>query len=199
MQFVFGVGSLILGYLFGSINAAVVISGKFLGGDVRQKGSHNAGATNMARVYGLKAGFAVFLMDFAKTIIPMVIGNALLGSLGAALAGAGCEIGHCWPLYFKFKGGKGVTTAWAVGTIIDWRIGLIALAVWVILHLIYGRASVNSLAAVLCFPIFAFVFGHPSHIIILGFVTAVLVWVRHAENIKRLLRGEEKRLTLGGK
>lgn len=105
----------LIAYLLGSFCASIPLSKRVYGGDVREKGSGNAGATNMARVYGMKAGIATFMLDAVKTAAAMLIGAAIGGEAGKALAGAACIVGHCWPVYFSFRGGKGVSVGAALG------------------------------------------------------------------------------------
>ena len=105
----------LIAYLLGSFCASIPLSKRVYGGDVREKGSGNAGATNMARVYGMKAGIATFMLDAVKTAAAMLIGVAIGGEAGKALAGAACIVGHCWPVYFSFRGGKGVSVGAALG------------------------------------------------------------------------------------
>lgn len=99
----------IIAYLLGSVCASIPLSKRCMGEDIRQKGSGNAGATNAARVFGLKAGLVTLALDMAKTVAAMLIGKVLAGVTGEALSGAMCIIGHCFPLYFGFRGGKGVS------------------------------------------------------------------------------------------
>ena len=105
----------LIAYLLGSFCASIPLSKHVYGGDVRENGSGNAGATNMARVYGMKAGIATFVLDAVKTAAAMLIGAAIAGEAGKALAGAACIVGHCWPVYFSFRGGKGVSVGAAIG------------------------------------------------------------------------------------
>ena len=145
----------VLSYLSGSISASILISKWFYKGDVRNFGSHNAGATNMARVYGLLGGLAVLAGDFLKAVIAMglpwllgvLIPEFTYAELAYCLAGAGCFLGHAFPVFFKFKGGKGVTVGAAIALMIDWRIFLIILAVFVIVFIITHIVSVSSISA----------------------------------------------------
>ena len=105
----------LIAYLLGSFCASIPLSKRVYGGDVREKGSGNAGATNMARVYGMKAGLATFAADAVKTVAAMLIGSKLGGVSGEAVAGAACIIGHCFPVYFSLRGGKGVSVGAALG------------------------------------------------------------------------------------
>jgi len=110
---------LIIGsYLIGSISFSVLMS-KLLGGDVRKKGSGNAGATNMARVYGMSAGLLTLLLDGLKAVLCSAVGKMMFGDAGLAIAGAACIFGHCFPIFHGFKGGKGVAVGCALAFMID--------------------------------------------------------------------------------
>ncbi len=115
----------IAGYLLGSVSISILMSKKAMGGDVREKGSGNAGATNMARVYGWSAGFLTLGGDMLKAAIAMLIGLLLLGDLGIAIGGIAAMIGHCFPVFYGFKGGKGVSILAAVACFMDWRVVVI--------------------------------------------------------------------------
>ena len=106
-------------YLLGSVNVAIIITKLFMRKDVRKYGSHNAGATNVARSFGLPLGIATMLGDFGKTVLSMLIGRWVLGDNGMLMAAGACIIGHCFPVYFRFKGGKGVATAGCIALMIE--------------------------------------------------------------------------------
>lgn len=199
----------VISYLLGSVSASILISKWFYKGDVRNFGSHNAGATNMARVYGLLGGLAVLAGDFLKAVIAMGL-PWLLGvlipeftyvELAYCLAGAGCFIGHAFPVFFKFKGGKGVTVGAAIALMIDWRIFLIILAVFVIVFIfthIVSVSSISAAAAIIVAAVLFFVFkvGNFSvYRLVLAAFAGVSVIYLHRSNIGRLIRGEEKKFT----
>lgn len=117
---------LALGYLIGSLSVSILISKYIFHQDVRTLGSGNAGAANAARTLGAGVGLLTLLGDFLKGVISMLLGSCLGGATGLAIAGAACMIGHCFPIYFGFKGGKAVATAAAVALMIDWRVFLSA-------------------------------------------------------------------------
>ena len=137
----------IAGYLLGSVSISILMSKKAMGGDVREKGSGNAGATNMARVYGWSAGFLTLGGDMLKAAIAMLIGLLLLGDLGIAIGGIAAMIGHCFPVFYGFKGGKGVSILAAVACFMDWRVVVIGLAIFIIVALLTKKVSPGSLAA----------------------------------------------------
>ena len=128
---------LALGYLIGSLSVSILISKYIFHQDVRTLGSGNAGAANAARTLGAGVGLLTLLGDFLKGVISMLLGSCLGGATGLAIAGAACMIGHCFPIYFGFKGGKAVATAAAVALMIDWRVFLSAFAVFAIAGCVY--------------------------------------------------------------
>ncbi len=190
--------SAVLGYLLGSISVSIVLSRCVFHQDVRQAGSGNAGATNAARVFGLGAGVLTFLGDFAKTMSAMWLGRLLGGEAAMCIAGAAALIGHCFPLYFGFRGGKAVSAGAAVALMLDWRIFLLAAAVFAIAAYISRIASVSSMLASVALAAGAFIFGADTPCLILACFTCILVIVMHRANIARLIAGTEPKFH-GGK
>ena len=137
-------------------------------------------------------GLLTLLLDGIKTALAMWLGTLLAGEPGASLGAAACLIGHCWPVYFRFKGGKGVSVAGAIAVWLDWRLILILIAVFLILAFVSKRVSVGSLSAALAYP-FAMLLlgGFDWHQLALGFLILVLVFFTHRENIKRIIAGTE--------
>ena len=113
-----------IGYFLGSLSFSIIISKLFLGRDIRKHGSGNAGATNMTRVFGWAAGVATLAFDFLKGMSAMLIGQKLLGDPGVCLGGMSVMAGHCFPIFHRFKGGKGILTTWAYNLLINWKIFL---------------------------------------------------------------------------
>ena len=111
-------------FFVGSLSLSILASKTFFGGDIREKGSGNAGATNMARVHGWGAGLLTLAGDAAKAAVCMLAGKALAGEIGLCLGAGACMLGHCFPVLHNFKGGKGIAVGGAVGFGIDWRVGL---------------------------------------------------------------------------
>ena len=207
MEVLLPIISFVLGYLVGSINVSVIVSKIVYNSDVRKYGSGNAGATNMARVYGLVGGIIVLVGDFGKCILAMLLcgyfGGENSGEYCRLLAGAGCIIGHAFPLYFKFKGGKGVTVGAAIALMIDWKALVIILAVFVIVFIITRIVSASSISAaaslivvVVCFYLFQGPLQYVTLLeMLLGIFASVLVIALHHQNIKRLIDGTEKKFT----
>lgn len=199
--------SALASYLIGGVNGAILLSGICYRQDIREYGSGNPGFTNFKRVYGFGAPtVGVLLVDILKTVIPVLatalILNARSGEwqLGAQFAGLFCMFGHCFPVWYKFKGGKaflaGATAVWFV----DWRMALIAAGVFLILLFTLHYMSLSSITAAFVCPIALAVLGFSMWWVeILSIASAVLVIARHHANIGRLLRKEESKFYLGKK
>lgn len=190
--------SALIGYLFGSVNLAILVSRYIKHQDVRELGSKNAGATNVARVFGMKMGVLTLLGDFLKTIAAMFVGRALYGEIGTVAAVGACLVGHCWPLYFGFRGGKGVATGACVILIVDWRVFLVVVATFAIIFLLTRIVSLSSLAAATAAPIAVLLFKNIEFpFVLLTFFAAALVWFHHRTNLKRLIEGTEQKFKPG--
>ena len=183
----------LLGYFLGALSFSIILTKAHYKKDVREAGSGNAGATNVARVFGLKIGAATLLCDIVKLVVPMLIGLHFNSRLGMAVAGIAGIIGHCFPVYFNFRGGKGVSVAAAIAIFIDWRVTLIALSVFIIVAAITKIVSISSIFAVTAIAVLTIVFKLDTPSIVLGVSTAVIVIFMHRENIVRLIHGEEKK------
>ena len=196
----------IIAYLLGSISFSVIISKKMAGFDVREKGSGNAGSTNVLRTVGKKAAILTLICDCLKGIVAILI--AVLASkivkgtdagLLVQLAGVAVVIGHTFPIFFRFKGGKGVATSLGVLLIIDWQIGLICLVFALTLMALTRFVSLGSVSAAILFPILTIFIQEnyivPGNYIIFGVVLAAIVVFNHRANVKRLLTGTENKLS----
>ncbi len=181
----------LIAYLLGSFCASIPLSRCVYGGDVREKGSGNAGATNMARVYGMKAGLATFAADTVKTVAAMLIGSALGGVSGEALAGAACIIGHCFPVYFSFRGGKGVSVGAALGLMTGPWVLAVIMAVFFAVSLSTRKVSLGSMCAAVSLPIAAVLTKAAAPMLYMCVFSAALVVFMHRGNIGRLLSGTE--------
>lgn len=182
---------LVAGYLLGSLSASILLSRTAWGGDVRGKGSGNAGATNMARVYGLGAGFVTLGCDMLKAILATWLGSLLLGDAGLALGGVACMAGHCFPVFHEFKGGKGISVGAALGLMIDWRVFVCIILVFLVVAFLSKKVSLGSLAASLAITVFSLVFAVSTPKLILAIVAMCLAVFQHRGNIRRLLNGTE--------
>ena len=178
-------------YLIGSISFSIIMS-RLLGGDVRSKGSGNAGATNMARVYGIVPGVITWLLDVLKTVFCIWAGSKLLGDWGLTLAGTACIIGHCFPVYYGFKGGKGVSVGCALALMIDLRVFACVMAVFILLAFSTKKVSLASVSATTSILLFGPLFHVGIERMVLACIGVLLIDLRHKENIKRLLNGTEQ-------
>jgi glycerol-3-phosphate acyltransferase PlsY len=197
--------SVIVGYLLGSINASVIIGKIFYGKDIREYGSGNAGATNTLRTFGKYAAAAVFIVDFLKGIAACFIGQLLVGYIdnfgwtGVYLAGFAAVLGHNWPVFFGFRGGKGVLTSFAVTLYISPVPALICLAVFIIVVAITRYVSLGSIIGAVFWPVVSLFFKLPALMIAVAALMSILIVVRHKDNIKRLFDGTEKKLSFKNK
>ena len=177
-------------YLAGSISSAVLVC-RLLGyPDPRDVGSHNPGATNVLRVAGKPAAALTLAGDVLKGVIPVLLARLIgLSPLVAAITGLLAVIGHIYPIFFQFRGGKGIATAFGLIFVLNWQVGLMVGAIWLA---IFGSSRVSSLASMLAFIALPALIWWREAVIFwpLLALTLVVLW-RHQDNIKRLLRGEE--------
>ncbi len=182
-------------YLMGSIPFGLLI-GKRKGVDVRDVGSGNIGATNVARNLGKKIGALVLFLDVLKAAIPTLIAKLLVdrGELAMeylALVAIAAIIGHCYPPWLKFRGGKGVATSLGVFLVIDPPLAGIGLAIFVVLYAAFRMVSLGSITAAIAFPVLLWIFERPLPLIHLGIAGAAIIVIKHRANILRVLRGQE--------
>lgn len=209
-------------YLLGSINFSIIITQKAAKMDIRDVGSGNAGFTNVMRTVGKKPAILTMLLDFLKCIIAVVIGILVFGSIEAAnithteligygkyISGVFCILGHMFPCYFGFRGGKGVVTSCAMILTIDWRVWLILCSVFLIVFFIKGIVSLGSIIGISLFPVATFCFGYfvdyrlcgsvgLTYVVIstlMAFLVAAIIVIRHKNNIIRLKNGTETKIT----
>ena len=192
----------VIGYLLGSLNFAVIISRLKYHDDIRKYGSGNAGTTNMMRTYGRAAGIVTFVLDILKGVVAVYLAWFALGEAGGHFAGLCCMIGHCFPIWYKFKGGKGVAVGAAMILCLEPVIFLFVLVIFVLVVLFSRYISLGSIMAVLMYPVllnnlsnlrpqspFAFV------VVLCSILTAVLVVFQHRENMQRLLNHTENKFS----
>ncbi len=213
---------MIIAYLLGSINVAILITKIFTGKDIRTMGSGNAGFTNVMRSVGKLAGVLTFIGDFLKCVIAIIIGGLIfktmnstanvteLSGYGRYLAGMCCFIGHIYPIYFKFKGGKGVVTMAALAAVINFPVFAISFLTFAVTFVITKIVSISSIfgSCMLVFSTFlitylynfkhlgAVSFEYVITVSILTLAISATTIIKHKDNIKRLLKGEEKKLEL---
>lgn len=181
----------ILGYLIGSFSFSITISRLVFHEDVRSQGSRNAGATNMARSFGVLPGVLTLVGDMLKAFAAVALGRLLCGETGLAVAGIACIIGHCYPVYYGFRGGKGVSAGIALVFCADWRAGIIAVLAFALTVTLTKKVSPASILGAVAAAVFCAFFGARVSGMIMAVFTALLVIIRHKENIRRLISGTE--------
>ena len=180
--------AVVIAYLIGNISPSILIS-KAKGIDIRNEGSGNAGTTNALRVMGKKAGAVTLIVDVLKGTGAVLIGWLLAGSPGAMWCVIAVFCGHVWPVFFGFKGGKGVATAFGAFLGLNPVLALATLGVVAVFVLISKRMSVGSVMGAVCFPVLTFFLERDF--VIPGVILALIVIIKHRSNIGRILRGEE--------
>lgn len=205
--------TVIAAYLIGSINFAVIFTNIFTKQDVRKYGSGNAGTTNVMRVGGVLPGVLTFVFDALKGFAACMLGKVMFDYIstgsaaawavpiyGAYLCGVFCLLGHVFPVFFQFKGGKGVATSVGVFAVCCWPAMLIGLSVFIVLALITRIVSLSSLTATAVAIVLSIVFYTQTALLwpqaVFSVAIGVTVFLKHSENIKRLLTGEEKKLNI---
>ena len=189
----------VLSYLLGSINFAIIISGKAYKQDIREFGSKNAGMTNMMRTYGKRAAGLTLLGDALKAVVAGFLGYALLGQLGAYIAGTACVVGHVFPVFFKFKGGKGVVTTAMTILMCNPYVFLVLFALFVVIVLSTRYISLGSVMCMLIYPFFLSAIdtwlagGCPY--VLFALLISLLVIFKHKDNIIRLRQGTESKFS----
>lgn len=187
--------AIVFGYLLGSIPFGLVLTRAFGLGDIRKIGSGNIGATNVLRTGNKPLAIATLLLDGGKGAAAALIAAQWAPTLGV-IAGAAALLGHLFPLWLGFKGGKGVATTLGTLLAVNWMVGLGACLTWLLVALIFRMSSLSALVAVALAVLYAWYLGTAAEIALAG-LAACLVWIRHHENIARILKGEEPRI--GGK
>ena len=202
----------IIAYCIGSVNFSVIFSKKFAGFDVREKGSGNAGSTNMLRSVGKKAAALTLVCDILKGVVSIIIAiilgniiNDINKELLLQIAGVAVVLGHTFPVFFQFKGGKGVATSLGILLMSNWQIGLICLVFALVLMALTRMVSLGSCAAAVLFPVLTlFINDHYTVLtqgkqgnvyFIYSIILAVIVLYNHRSNIKRILNGTENKLS----
>lgn len=205
----------IIAYLIGSINFSVILSKKMAGFDVREKGSGNAGSTNMLRSVGKKAAAITLICDILKGVvsigIAILLGNVIENmnrELLLQIAGIAVVTGHTFPIFFGFKGGKGVATSLGVLLMSNWQIGLICLVFAIVLMALTRMVSLGSCAAAVLFPVLTLFINQHYTVLtdgkngrvyfVYSVILAIIVLYNHRSNIKRILNGTENKLSFKG-
>ena len=191
---------MLLSYFFGCFNGSFMVSHFIIRDDVRKHGSGNAGLTNFYRTYGAKYALLVIACDMGKTVAACLLGSFFFrclgwdGTLGTLLAGLGCELGHIFPVFYGFRGGKGILSGGTLVLLLNWRVAAVAWALFLLLWLTTRYVSLASITATCSAPITVyFVYAHNTIYTGLCLAVAALVVWCHRENIQRLLHGTEKK------
>ena len=197
----------IIAYAIGSISFSVIFSKKIAGFDVREKGSGNAGSTNVLRTVGKKAAALTLVCDILKGIvailIAVIIGNIVSDvdkALLVQIASIAVVVGHTFPIFFGFKGGKGVATSLGVLLLINWQIGVICLVFALVIMVLTRMVSAGSILAAILFPVLTLFIGQDYYIVsgnyfIFSVIMALIVAFNHRTNISRILNGTENKLS----
>ncbi|MCV2863919.1 glycerol-3-phosphate 1-O-acyltransferase PlsY [Defluviimonas sp. WL0075] len=183
----------LLGYLLGSVPFGLVITRALGLGDVRKIGSGNIGATNVLRTGSKPAALATLLLDGGKGAVAVLIARAFAGEDAAQMAGLSAFLGHLYPVWLGFKGGKGVATFLGTVIALAWPVGLAACATWLTAAVVTRRSSLGALVAAALCVLWAPLLGHGSLVILIA-ILAVLVFWRHRSNIARIIAGEEPKI-----
>lgn len=191
---------IVAAYLLGSISSAVIV-GRLLGtADPRTQGSGNPGATNMLRLGGKKAGAITLVGDMLKGLIAVLVARAIgAGADVQALAAGAAFLGHLFPVFFGFKGGKGVATALGALLGLQWSVGLLVIATWLAMAALFRYSSLAALIAAASAPLYMWWLKPEPVVIAAVVVMSVLLYWRHRSNIRNLLGGTEGRINLGSK
>ncbi|MBQ3214952.1 MAG: glycerol-3-phosphate acyltransferase [Oscillospiraceae bacterium] len=194
--------TVLVSYLLGNLNGAVLMSSLMAHEDVRSHGSGNAGLTNFARNYGGIGSLGVILVDGGKAVLACLLGGLLLEPYGMTLegmtiGGLALMIGHDFPVLLGFKGGKGILSGCLIAFTIDWRIGTLILAIFAVIYLITGYVSLGSVIASAAFGVGFAIFHHDNLVVMIcGLAMGVLAVFMHRSNIVRLVKGQERKTNL---
>ena len=190
------ISCIIISYLLGNISGGMIFGKLLFNKDIRDYGSKNAGTTNALRVFGIKAGALTFIVDVLKSLLACFIGMKLLGLSGILLAGIFVVIGHNWPIFLNFKGGKGIASSFGFIMFLDYKIAIVAIIIFIIIVILTKYISLGSmLTTTLVLPISYIFFGYRNIYVLLTFLfLASLSIFRHNSNIIRLINGDENKI-----
>ena len=183
----------LIGYLAGSIPFGLLLAKAFGLGDIRETGSGNIGATNVLRTGNKGVAAATLLADMAKGAVPVLFCAAQFDPETAMLTGLGAFLGHLFPIWLKFRGGKGVATYIGVLIGLHWPFALFFCGVWLVATLVFKVSSLSALIAAACLPLIAATTGQKTLVFVI-MAMSLLVFIKHKDNIKRLIRGEEAKI-----
>lgn len=188
-----------IAYALGAVNGAIIVSRYLYRKDIREFGSGNAGMTNMLRTFGATAALLVIVVDVLKSVIAVLLGGWLFGLaqyplIGKLFAGFCLMLGHIYPVYYGYRGGKGVLCTGTAILLFDWRVGLIVLAVFALTVFFTRYVSLGSVVSAVLFPLVTLFFHRDGLTTILALLAAILIVFKHKENLSRLVMGREPKL-----
>jgi len=190
------IAAAVIGYLLGSIPFGLLLTRMAGLGDIRKIGSGNIGATNVLRTGNKGLALATLLLDGGKGAAAVLIARYFEPDL-AVIAGAAAFIGHLFPVWLKFKGGKGMATALGTLLALNWEVGVLCCLTWLLVALVFRYSSLSALLSIAMSPVYAWFLGTTPEVwpqVYLSLALAILVWIRHHENIRRLLKGQEPKI-----
>ena len=182
-----------LAYLLGLVPFGILVARAFGLGDLRRIGSGNIGATNVLRTGNRTAAALTLVLDAAKGAVAVILARLLVGEDAAQVAGLAAFLGHCFPVWLKFRGGKGVATFLGTLLALYWPLGLLCCATWLVIAAATRYSSAAALLAAAMSPVYAVVMGRSEYLVLVTLLT-VVVWIRHRANLKRLKDGTETRI-----
>jgi len=182
-----------IAYMLGSLNSAVIVSKMMFKDDIRNHGSGNAGFTNMMRTFGTKAAAITFAGDIMKTVIAVLFAWVFRGYIAAYVAGMACFLGHLFPCFYGFRGGKGVLCVAAMMLVLDWQILVGLVIVFMIGALLTKYISFGSILAAMVYPLLVHRLVGYGICVIISFIVAAIVFIKHLPNLKRIFEGTESK------
>jgi glycerol-3-phosphate acyltransferase PlsY len=202
MTILFLILTAICAYFLGGINGAIISSRYLFKKDIRDFGSRNAGLNNFYRTFGLPGLVLVLITDVGKSVAAIFIGYGLLGvvgqpTVGMLFAGFCLMLGHFYPAFYQFRGGKGVLCAGVLALMVDWRVGVLCWLIFALVVVFTKYVSLGSILGMVCFPPLLLAFGYEGPAIPIALLCTLAVVVKHLPNIRRLINGTESRLNLG--
>jgi acyl phosphate:glycerol-3-phosphate acyltransferase len=185
---------LLIGYIIGCIQTSYLIGKYVYNVDIREHGSGNAGSTNTTRIFGKKTGLVVFICDVSKAIIGFMIGSYLFSFIPGIYTGVGVMLGHNFPFFMGFKGGKGVASFLGVLLAFDFKIAIICYIIGIFTTLLFKYISLASMVMGIIFPIILILFNMDLEVIIIAIFLAIMIIIKHSQNVKRLINGNERKV-----
>lgn len=183
---------LIISYLLGSISGSIIVSSVFFKEDIRIKGSGNAGTTNTFRVYGKRYAIIAFLIDIIKGVLAPLFASLFNTEYGIYIASVAVVVGHCWPIFYNFKGGKGVATNSGVNVFFSPLIAFLQLIIFIVINITTGLVSLSSLIMTISSIILFMIFNKINYALLtVLIINALIIFIKHKENIVKLIKGKE--------